>query len=162
MQRFGAIQSWGDVDLVDLCQIVVADSAPMAISAGYELGFEAENPSLIVKGDRGSLERAVGNLVRNAVEHGGGSGSIRVEVTSDGSIDVADDGPGIPNEERDKVFEPFYRSKPKSTGAGLGLSIVRQIAQTHNGYVTIIPQAWGARFRLAFAGRLQSGPTKRA
>jgi signal transduction histidine kinase len=148
MQRFGAIQSWGDVDLVDLCQIVVADSAPMAISAGYELGFEAENPSLIVKGDRGSLERAVGNLVRNAVEHGGGSGSIRVEVTSDGSIDVADDGPGIPNEERDKVFEPFYRSKPKSTGAGLGLSIVRQIAQTHNGYVTIIPQAWGARFRL--------------
>lgn len=150
MQRFGAVQAWEDVDLVDLCRKVVADSAPMAISAGYELGFEAEPPSLIIKGDRGSLERAVSNLVRNAIEHGGGSGSIRVEVTRDGSIDVADDGPGISQDERERVFEPFYRSKPKSTGAGLGLSIVAQVAQTHRGQVAIIPQVWGARFRLTF------------
>lgn len=148
MQRFSAIQSWGDVDLVELCRIVVADSAPIAISAGYELGFEAENPSLFVRGDRESLQRAVVNLVRDAIEHGGGCGNIRVEVKSDGAIDVADDGPGVSNEERDKVFEPFYRTKPKSTGAGLGLSIVRQIAQTHKGQITIIPQVWGARFRL--------------
>ncbi len=150
MQRFGAIQSWENIDLVDLCRKVVAESAPMAISAGYELGFEAETPSLIIKGDRDSLERAVSNLIRNAIEHGGGSGNIRVEVTRDGSIDVADDGPGILQEEREKVFEPFYRSKPKSTGAGLGLSIVWQIAQTHHGHVAIIPQGWGTRFRLTF------------
>jgi signal transduction histidine kinase len=157
MQRFGAIQSWEDVDLVDIGRRVVADSAPMAISAGYELGFEAEGASVIIKGDRDSLERAVSNLVRNAIEHGGGSGTIRVEVKREGSIDVADDGPGIAGEEREKIFEPFYRSKPKSTGAGLGLSIVRQIAQTHNGHVDIIPQAWGARFRLTL-NRLRGSP----
>lgn len=151
MQRFGSIQSWGDVDLVDVCRIVVADSAPMAIAAGYELSFETENPSLVVKGDRDSLERAVSNLVRNAIEHGGGSGNIRVELTGEGVIDVADDGPGIAREEHDKIFEPFYRTRPKSTGAGLGLSIVRQIAETHNGYVAIIPQIWGARFRLSLS-----------
>ncbi|WP_244530064.1 HAMP domain-containing sensor histidine kinase [Rhizobium sp. NFR07] len=160
MQRFGAIQAWSDVDLVDLCRKVVADSAPMAISAGYDLAFEAETPSLVVKGDRDSLERAVGNLVRNAIEHGGGTGNIRVEVTRDAAIDVVDDGPGIPKEEREKVFEPFYRTKPKSTGAGLGLSIVRQIAQTHHGYVTVISQVWGTRFRLklAYTGADQSWP----
>lgn len=148
MQRFGAIQSWEQVDLVQLCRTVVADSAPLAISAGYELGFETESRSVVIKGDRASLERAVSNLVRNAIEHGGGAGTIRVEVASNGSIDVADDGPGVNREEHEKVFEPFYRSKPKSTGAGLGLSIVRQIAQTHNGHVGIVPQSRGARFRL--------------
>jgi signal transduction histidine kinase len=148
MQRFGAIQAWADVDIVELCRTVVADSAPMAISGGYELSFETEKPSFIVKGDRDSLERAIGNLVRNAIEHGGGSGHIRVEVTGDGMIEVADDGPGIPREEHEKIFEPFYRAKPRSEGAGLGLSIVRQIAQTHKGDVSVVPQLWGSRFRL--------------
>lgn len=148
MQRFGNVQSWTDVDLVKICERVVADSAPMAITAGYELGFDSERERVLVKGDADSLERAVGNLVRNAIEHGGGSGDIRVMIMHDGSIEVADDGPGIPADERDKVFEPFYRSRPKPIGAGLGLSIVRQIAQTHNGEVSIIPQSCGARIRL--------------
>lgn len=148
MQRFANVQSWTDIDLVKICERVVADSAPMAIAAGYELGFDTEPESLVVKGDIDSLERAVGNLVRNAIEHGGGSGDIRVIITHDGAIEVADDGPGISPGDREKVFEPFYRSKPKSTGAGLGLSIVHQIAQSHNGHVSIIPQSLGARFRL--------------
>ncbi|MBW9088124.1 HAMP domain-containing histidine kinase [Rhizobium wenxiniae] len=148
MQRFGAIQSWDQIDLVELGQKVVAESAPLAISAGYELGFDAESRAVVINGDRDSLERAVNNLIRNAIEHGGGSGNIRVEISRHGWIDVVDDGPGVPREERDKVFEPFYRSKPKSTGAGLGLSIVRQIAQLHNGQVGIISQRFGARFRL--------------
>lgn len=152
MQRFSNIQSWTDVDLVTVCETIVANCAPIAIAAGYELSFEAETTSFVVKGDRDSLERAVGNLVRNAIEHAGGSGDIRVGVTRDGAIEVADDGPGIPGDEREKVFEPFYRTKPKSTGAGLGLSIVSQIAQTHNGQITIVPQTWGARFRLKLGG----------
>lgn len=148
MQRFGNVQSWTDVDLVKICERVVADSAPMAIAAGYELGFDTERERVVVKGDADSLERAVGNLVRNAIEHGGGSGDIRVMITRDGAIEVADDGPGIPADDRDKVFEPFYRSRPKSTGAGLGLSIVRQIARTHHGEVSIVPQSCGACVRL--------------
>lgn len=148
MERFGNIQSWANVDLVEVCETVVADCAPMAIATGYELSFDTEHPFLIVKGDRDSLERAVSNLVRNAIEHSGGSGHIRVEITPMGAIEVADDGPGVPSEQREKVFEPFYRTQPKSTGAGLGLSIVRQIAQNHKGSVSIVPQVLGARFRL--------------
>jgi signal transduction histidine kinase len=152
MQRFGNIQAWTDVDLVEICEIVVADCAPTAISAGYELGFETCRPSFLIKGDPHSLERAVSNLVRNAIEHAGGSGDIRVEITPEGAIEVSDDGPGISLVERENVFEPFYRTAPRSTGAGLGLSIVRQIAQLHNGSVSIVPQVCGARFRLKFHG----------
>ncbi len=148
MQRFGHVQSWTDVDLVAVCERVVADSAPMAIAGGYDLGFDTERERFVVKGDVDSLERAVGNLVRNAVEHGGGSGNISVTLTRDGTIEVADDGPGISTGERDKVFEPFYRTKPKSTGAGLGLSIVRQVAEIHNGHVEIVPRSVGACIRL--------------
>ncbi|MDM9624959.1 HAMP domain-containing sensor histidine kinase [Rhizobium sp. S152] len=148
MERFGNIQSWADVDLVDLCKTVVADCAPIAIAAGYELGFYTPVLKMIVRGDRDSLQRAVTNLVRNAIEHAGGAGDIRVELSEGGVIDVGDDGPGIPFGEREKVFEPFYRSTPRQTGAGLGLSIVHQIAQSHNGSVSIVPQVCGARLRL--------------
>ena len=147
MQRFAGVLSWTDVDLVSLCETVIADCAPLAIDAGYELEIKSEVKSCIVHGDRDSLERAVTNLVMNAVEHGGGSGEIRIEVARNGAIEVSDEGPGIPEYESEKVFEPFYRTKPKPTGAGLGLSIVRQIALVHKGRVSIVDQAKGARFR---------------
>lgn len=148
MQRFENIQSWDDVDLVDLCETVAADCASLAIAEGYDLEFETGIKSFIVDGDRGSLERAVTNLVRNAIEHGGGGGRIQIEVLRDGTIEVADEGPGIPDDEVEKVFEPFYRTKPKSTGAGLGLSLVHQIARIHKGHISVIQQEKGARFRL--------------
>lgn len=148
MQRFANVQSWGDVDLVAMCEAVTADFAPLAIAAGYEIEFNAEVGSFVVNGDRASLESAVTNLVRNAVEHGGGFGCIQVEVLKDGTIEVADEGPGIDINERDKVFEPFYRTKPRSTGAGLGLSLVHQIVNTHGGHISVIEQRQGARFRM--------------
>jgi signal transduction histidine kinase len=149
MERFANIQSWADVDLVEVCETVVADCAPIAIAEGYELGFHTQLRTLPIKGDRDSLERAISNLIRNAIEHGGGTGSIGVEVTYEGAIEVRDDGPGISVIEREKIFEPFYRASPKSTGAGLGLSIVRQIAETHGGTISVVPQIFGARLRLA-------------
>jgi signal transduction histidine kinase len=149
MQRFAGVLSWADVDLVALCETVVADCAPLAIDAGYELEITSEVKTFVVHGDRDSLERAVTNLVMNAVEHGGGAGVILIEVGLDGAIEISDDGPGIPKHEREKVFEPFYRTKPKPTGAGLGLSIVRQIALVHKGKVSIVQQVKGARFRFS-------------
>jgi signal transduction histidine kinase len=148
IQRFASIQSWEVVDVVSLCETVAADLAPLAIAGGYELEFETEVSSFTITGDYSSLERAVTNLVRNAIEHSGGHGRIRIEVSKNGVIEVSDEGQGIPVEEREKVFEPFYRVKPKPTGAGLGLSLVRQIAKTHCGHVTLLDCRHGTRFRL--------------
>lgn len=148
MQRLSTVQNWEDIDLVVLCETVAADCGPLAISEGYDLEFTAEVASFVFKGDQSSLERAITNLIRNAIEHGGGVGTIRVEVLRDGTIEVADEGPGISKDEFGKVFEPFYRTKPKSTGAGLGLSIVKEIVRAHSGRISIVEQERGACFRL--------------
>lgn len=149
IQRFSTLQRFDDVDLVRLCETVAADIAPIAIAAGYEISFESEVVRFVVKGDYASLERAVTNLAMNAVEHGGSRGRILIEVMKDGTVEVSDEGPGIPVDQREKVFEPFYRIVPKSTGAGLGLSLVHQIAQSHHGHVSVLEQNSGARFKLA-------------
>ncbi|MBD9626765.1 HAMP domain-containing histidine kinase [Ensifer sp. ENS06] len=139
------------VDLVALCRNVVADLAPLAIDEGYDLSFEQNTEQSLIQGDAVSLERAVTNLVQNAIEHAGNQGVILVRVEPDGVIEVSDDGPGIPEGERERVFEAFYRLKPRERGAGLGLNLVLQIAQRHKGRVSILTsQSGGACFRLAF------------
>lgn len=148
-ERFSGAETVEDVDLVALCEAVAAEIAPLAIAAGYELGFEAGTARHVAQGDYASLERAVTNLAMNAIQHGNGKGRILIEVTETGTIEISDEGPGIPVDQRDKVFEPFYRVTPKSTGAGLGLSLVRQIAASHRGEVSFVDQARGARVRFA-------------
>lgn len=127
----------GAVDLVDLARTVVADLAPLAIAAGYQISFESEVESLERRGSPSALPRAISNLVRNAIDHGGNRGMITISVSAGGRINVADEGPGIPAEHQDLVFEPFYRVTPKSRGAGLGLSLVKQIVANHRGQVSL-------------------------
>ncbi|MPZ64493.1 MAG: HAMP domain-containing protein [Pseudonocardiaceae bacterium] len=89
-----------------------------------------------------TLERAVANLVRNAVQASPAGGRVRVRLDRDDGaarVTVTDSGPGVPVEERDRVFDRFYRS-PSSrhgTGSGLGLAIVTQAAALHGGSVTV-------------------------
>ncbi len=154
IQRFAVVPTLTDTDLVGLCRQVVADLAPLAINAGYDLAFESDQASVVVSADRLALDRAVSNLVRNAIQHAGGQGQILVRVLPNATIEVSDEGNGIPLEERERVFEPFYRSKPKSAGAGLGLSLVRQIAHIHGGEITVLPTENGSSFRLTL------GPVK--
>ena len=141
-------QSMQEVDLVQLCKSVAADLAPNAIAAGYELSFSADRDRIPVRGDAGALERVVSNLVRNAIEHGGGQGLIRVIASHPNVIEVSDEGPGIPAGQREDVFEPFYRASPRRSGAGLGLNLVKQIVQRHGGQVSIVPSDRGAHFRI--------------
>lgn len=136
------------VDLVQLCKSVVGDLAPSAIAAGYDLSFDSDQGHIFLTGDAGALERVVANLVRNAIEHGGGKGCIRVVATPPNLIDVMDDGPGIPSDQWEQVFEPFHRVSPKRRGAGLGLNLVKQIVQRHNGTVAIVPGERGAHFQI--------------
>ncbi|MAU23647.1 MAG: two-component sensor histidine kinase [Martelella sp.] len=133
------------VDLVDIARTAVADLAPLAIAAGYEMSFHGEAECVERKGDSSALRRAIGNLIRNAIEHAGGYGTITVSALADGEISVSDEGPGIPADQQDLVFEPFYRVVPNSRGAGLGLSLVKQIVEKHGGHASIESGSYGTK-----------------
>jgi signal transduction histidine kinase len=93
---------------------------------------------------RGLLRRLLRNLLENAQRHGTPPVQVRIAKSSDRvDIEVSDSGPGIPAEERERVFEPFYRRKQPGAniGAGLGLALVRQIARRHGGDVRCEPTA---------------------
>jgi signal transduction histidine kinase len=97
-----------------------------------------------VAGDARLLRRMVRNLVENARRYGG-SGPITVSLhRTEGQVQlkVCDTGPGVPPEQRERIFEPFYRlpgASEASGGVGLGLSLVRQIAVHHGGTVACLP-----------------------
>jgi signal transduction histidine kinase len=136
------------IDLVDIARTVVADLAPLAIAAGYEMSFQSELDKLERQGSPSALPRAISNLVRNAIDHGGNSGMILVSVSADGQITVADQGRGIPPDQQELVFEPFYRVTPRSKGAGLGLSLVKQIITNHGGHVGIESSSAGTTVKI--------------
>jgi signal transduction histidine kinase len=107
---------------------------------------EVSGETVVVNGDPRLLRRLVRNLLENARVHGGGATAVRIERAPGlARISVEDAGPGIAEADRVRIFEPFQRatSAAHSTGAGLGLSIVRQIARAHGGSVEYEPCAGG-------------------
>lgn len=118
-------------------------------AAGYEVSFEPLAARVEIEGDRDAIARALANLVRNAIEHAGGMGAVTVRVMPPGDIEVIDDGPGIPAALREQIFKPFHRGHATGPGAGLGLSLVQEIARLHGGDVTVHDApGGGALFRL--------------
>jgi signal transduction histidine kinase len=108
-----------------------------------------------MRGEPKLLRRMVRNLLENAVRYGAGSAvEVRLAAAGDTALrlDVCDGGPGIPESERERVFEPFYRvagASETAGGVGLGLSLVRQIARHHGGEAHCLPNdAGGCCFRV--------------
>lgn len=135
------------IDLVALARSVAADLAPVLIASGKAVEVIVEQPGMIV-GNTGSIERALTNLIQNAVEHGGDQVIVRVNGAS---LEVEDNGLGIPGEEHERVLEPFHRLRPRSSGTGLGLNLVKQVVDHHGGRITIADApSGGAIVRLEF------------
>lgn len=134
LQRLDSDRVDEDIDLASLVRRVAGDLAPLLIAADRTIEVMVDEAQLI-RGDTGAIERVVTNLVQNAIEHGGRHVTIRVAGSG---FEVEDDGPGIPPEERERVFEPFHRLRPRSTGTGLGLHLVQQVVERHGGHVSII------------------------
>ena len=139
-----------EIDLVALARDVIADLAPMAMEAGYELSLQAPPESVRISGDMHALNRALGNLIGNAVAHAGGTGQIQVVVDARRTIDIVDEGPGVPESLRGSLFEPFARERWDRDGCGLGLHLTREIMRAHGGDVVLLPRPRGAAFRLEF------------
>jgi two-component system, OmpR family, sensor histidine kinase MprB len=134
-----------DVRLDLVAERVAARAAVRAPGLRYELDCR---PTL-VRGDPDALERAIGNLVDNALKWSPPDGRIRISA-ADGSVEVSDDGPGIPADDLPYIFDRFYRSAKARAlpGSGLGLAIVRRIADMHDGTVEAIPLQQGVKFRI--------------
>jgi len=114
------------------------------------LEFCCNFPSEIVKRvDRDQIKQAIWDLLINAVEATSGSGTIWIGFhPQDGTLHIEDDGPGIPEDIRDRVFEPFYTTK--SSGTGMGLSTVFSIIEAHHGSIEIMESTkGGAHFRIS-------------
>lgn len=110
--------------------------------------------------DRDALEQILGNLLSNVEKYARGATTVRIESRRNNdtiTITVADDGPGVSPRDRDRIFEPFYRASNKLTdgvaGAGIGLTIAREIARQHGGDVTLESSDRGARFKVVIAER---------
>jgi heavy metal sensor kinase len=130
-----------EVNLEEVLESVHQILRPIAESRGVELRLGSMEP-LHVSGDRERLQRMVSNLVDNAIKYTRPGGFVTIGLGREGanaSIVVSDTGIGIPPEEREQIFQAFYRaSEARSlaeTGTGLGLSIARSIASAHSGTI---------------------------
>jgi signal transduction histidine kinase len=157
---------WERLSLADLAREVVAR---MARGAKRDVRIEVEgDPSdLYTIADKQRLERVVGNLVDNALIHGGGS-DVMVHVGSeDGTLllSVEDRGPGVPADARGRIFERFYKGDParrrdEGRGSGLGLAIARENAHLHGGDIQMAgADGRGARFTVRIPRREEEPAT---
>jgi two-component system sensor histidine kinase GlrK len=107
------------------------------------------------------LRSIVDNLIGNAVKFTPAGGSVSVLARASGDqalIDVIDSGPGVPAEERESIFDSFFRGRARSSarveGSGLGLAIAREFVEAHGGRISVLAEARGGHFRVALPRRV--------
>ena len=139
-----------DRELLDLRQLardLTAEWVPRALAAGVDLGMDAEDEQAVtghparVRGIALLLRECLGNLIDNAIRYTGRGGTVTVRVrtpTGQVWVEVEDNGPGVPQAEREHVFERFVRGTEDGSGCGLGLAIVREIVERHHGHVHLL------------------------
>ena len=155
-----ALDVSGKVDLNDVAHQAVANLAPWALAQGRTIAFVGADRPVIVGGNAYAIDDAIRNLIENAVVHAPPHTEVTVSVSADGSIDVRDRGPGVPQEDRERIFERFWRGRAASShGAGLGLAIVAEIMKAHGGNVEVnAGPHGGAVFTLVFLPALAHAP----
>ena len=133
-----------DVDLIGVVRDTIAEHLPHALSRRHDLGFDgvAVGSRCIVRGDALLLRELLSNLIDNALRYSPDGGAITVAIRRDEvgayALAVYDTGPGISPDERERVFEPFYRGADVvAPGTGLGLASVRTIAVAHGATVSL-------------------------
>ncbi len=138
----------------DLERTEPVDLLAVAAEEAAHYDLEADGQSVTVEGDRALLRRLIRNLLENARRYAG-DGPITVSVCAEDGravLEVSDRGPGVPPNERERIFEPFYRlatTRETGRGSGLGLALVRTIARRHGGdVVCLAADGKGSRFRV--------------
>jgi two-component system sensor histidine kinase GlrK len=152
-----------------LPRAVPLDGLIREVTRSHELAMRAKRQSLsleleklTVEADAEKLRSILDNVVGNAVKFTPPGGSIGVTARSDGAdatIDVVDTGPGVPPEERDSIFQSFFRGRAPAggriAGTGLGLAIAREFAEAHGGGISVITRANGGHFRIVLPRKVR-------
>lgn len=143
------------IDLTTLARETAGDWVPRALHRGIDLGFDDASVVAEINADPFLIRELLNNLIDNAINYTPAGGHITIRVIGAGGkfrLEVEDDGCGIPENERERVFERFYRIIGGSPeGCGLGLSIVREIAQGHGATATILSGMDGRGTRIVIA-----------
>ncbi len=151
------------LDLVSRMRALVADCAPMALRGGVALEFEARCAAAPMRGNGRALDSAVANLIDNALRAEPAGGCVIVRVGPGLVIEVEDHGAGVSMADRAMVFEPFWRKDDRPAGAGLGLSIVREVARLYQGDISVRDTpGGGATFVLTLHDRRPHAPAAAA
>jgi two-component system sensor histidine kinase TctE len=128
------------LDLDALALEITMEWVPEALRRSIDLGFESADATVAVDGDPHRLRELLNNLIDNAVRYSQHGGRVTVKVAGGGQprLMISDDGPRIPVEERERIFERFHRLLGSHTdGSGLGLAIVSEIAALHQAHITL-------------------------
>jgi signal transduction histidine kinase len=143
------------VDLASVVRQSVSICEHLVERGGIALSVEVDPELPPIRAVAGQLEQVLINLITNAVHavENGGRVVVKAAAVPDSNnvhIEVCDSGPGVPDGDRDKIFEAFYTTKPDGKGTGLGLPIVRNIVEQHGGEISVgrSEELGGAVFRV--------------
>jgi signal transduction histidine kinase len=161
LQKGAKRMALAPVDPVELVESVIDSYGPWIESRGFSVELDLEDEVEEQMWDRDSVSRALVNLVDNAIKYSGESRTVRVALRENkGAVEIAvtDRGIGVHQAEIDRIFDPYYRARFSDTetqrGAGLGLTLVQQIAQAHGGRVEVESKPGeGSTFTLVFPRR---------
>jgi two-component system sensor histidine kinase GlrK len=147
---------------------VVLDSLVTEATRAHELAAQSkglrlniDSQAAMVEADPEKLRSILDNLVSNAVKFSPPGGSITVKArvqAGEAVIEVMDSGPGVPPEERESIFNLFFRGRGKGEGtrikgSGLGLAIARELVEAHGGHIAVVPEGTGGHFRVTLPRR---------
>jgi two-component system sensor histidine kinase GlrK len=147
---------------------VVLDSLVTEATRAHELAAQSkglrlniDSQAAMVEADPEKLRSIIDNLVSNAVKFTppGGSITVRARVQAgEAVLEVMDSGPGVPPEERESIFNLFFRGRGKGEGtrikgSGLGLAIARELVEAHGGHIAVVPEGTGGHFRVTLPRR---------
>lgn len=139
------------VDLVDVARKVALDLARTALTRDQVIEFDAPETPVTILGNAAMIEEAIANLIDNALRYSPRGQTITVTVTKQPAIIVDDSGPGVADAHKRLIFQRLFRADPRhEDGTGIGLALVRRIAQLHEGEITVQDRpGGGARFMLS-------------
>ncbi|BBU63732.1 two-component sensor histidine kinase (plasmid) [Methylosinus sp. C49] len=146
----GQVSLEQEVDLRAATREIVTNMLPLAMDCDRFIELEASDAPVIVRGNQRAIESIVANLLDNALRAEPRDGAVILTVGADAVVSVIDHGEGVPIEDREAIFEPFWRKSETTPGSGLGLAIARELMDKLNGRIWVEDTpGGGATFRLS-------------